>query len=463
MSGWSLLAGIGPLAIAVLALVLPLLRRRTADAAADSAVAILKDQLAELARDVERGLIQPEEARAARVEIERRLLRAADRATPHAFEAGRLGRALVLVALVAVPLGASALYLRLGSPSLPDLPFAARADERQGPAVPAEIETMVAGLEARLATDGDDLQGWLMLGRSRLVLGRPEPAIEAYRRALELAPAQSPEEAEAVAGLADALMAHSQGVVTPEVQALMQRLAPLLPGDPRPPYYLGLAAAQAGDFNAALDQWRVMLEEAPADAPWRAQVEPSIRRAATELGLDPEPILALARQPTAEEAAAAEMAALPPEERRARIRAMVDGLQSRLESAGGSAEEWQRLGQARLVLGERDAAIAAYREALAQAPDEPLALKGLATALVDEPAAADGLPVVTGDEALALFAQAARLAPDDPELNWYLGIRALADGDAASARAHWETVLAALDPTSPDWATVRARLDQLDD
>jgi len=457
MSGWSLLAGLGPLAIAVLALVLPLLRRRTADAAADSAVAILKDQLAELGRDVERGLLQPEEARAARVEIERRLLRAADRATPHAFEAGRIGRALVLVALVAVPLGATALYLRLGSPSLPDRPFASRADERQGPAVPEQILTMVANLEARLATDGDDPEGWLMLGRSRVVLGRLEPAIEAYRRALELAP----EQAEAVAGLADALMARSQGVVTPEVQALMRRLAALAPGDPRPPYFQGLAAAQAGDFNAALEQWRAMLEAAPADAPWRAQVEPSIRQAAAELGLDPEPILALARTPTAEEDAAAAMAALPPEERQARIRAMVDGLQSRLETSGGSVDEWQRLGQARLVLGERDAAIAAYREALAQAPDNPAALKGLAAALVDGPAEPDGLPVV-GDEALALFEQAATVAPDDPEPHWYLGIRALADGNPATAREHWETVLAGLDPTSPDWATVRARLDQLD-
>ncbi len=461
MSGWSLLLGLVPLAIAVLALVLPLLRQRTADAAADSAVAILKDQLAELGRDVERGVIQPEEARAARVEIERRLLRAADRATPHAFESGRLGRVLVLAALVAVPLGTTALYLRLGSPSLPDLPFASRADERQDPAVPAQIETMVAGLEARLATDGDDLEGWLMLARSRFVLGRLEPAIEAFRRALELAPSKSPAAAEAVAGLADALMGRSQGVVTPEVQALMQRLAPLVPGDPRPPYYQGLAAAQAGDFNAALDQWRAMLEAAPADAPWRAQVEPSIRQAAAELGIDPEPILALARRPTAQEEAAAEMAALSPEERQARIRSMVDGLQSRLETSGGSAEEWQRLGQARLILGERDAAIAAYREALAQAPGDAIALKSLAAALVEEPAETGGLPVV-GDEALGLFEEALDRVPDDPELHWYIGIRALADGDAARAREHWETVLAGLDPTSPDWATVRARLDQLD-
>lgn len=452
-----LLAGLVPLAIAVVALVLPLLRRRSTDAAADSAVAILEDQLGELARDQERGLIQPAEARAARVEIERRLLRTAGRARPHEFAAGRLGRSLVLVALLAVPLGAVALYARLGSPSVPDRPFASRADERQGPAVPAEILAMVANLEARLQADGNDPEGWLMLGRSQLTLGRPEQAIQSYRRALELAP----DDAEAVASLAEALMVHAQGVVTPEVQTLMRRLATLAPDDPRPPYFQGLAAAQAGDYGAALEQWRGLLASAPADAPWRAQIEPSIREAAQELGLDPAPILALARTPTAEEQAAAAMAALPPEERQAQVRAMVDRLQTRLETDGGSADEWHRLGQARLVLGERDRAIKAYREALALAPLDPVALKSLATALLEPPAEPDGLPVVT-DEALTLLQQATKLAPEDPELQWYLGIRALADGDPAAARTHWEALLAGLDPSSPDWATVRARLDALD-
>ncbi len=457
MSAWLLPVGLVPLAIAVLALALPLLRRRSTDAAADSAVAILENQLSELVRDEERGLIQPAEARAARVEIERRLLRAAGRVRSREFAAGRLGRALVLVALVAVPFGAVALYARLGSPSQPDRPFASRADERQGPAVSPEILAMVANLEARLESDGDDAEGWLMLGRSRLALGRPEQAIEAYRRAVTLAP----DDAETVAGLAEALMTHSRGVVTPEVQGLMRKLAALAPDDPRPRYFQGLAAAQAGDYNGALEQWRVLLAGAPADAPWRAQIEPSIREAAEALGLDPDPILALARAPTAEEAAAAAMAALPPEERQAQVEAMVDRLQARLETEGGSADEWRRLGQARLVLGERDRAIQAYREALALAPDDPLAMKSLAAALIEPPTTPEGLPVVN-DEARALLEQAAKLTPDDPELHWYLGIRAAADGDPAVARAHWETLLAELDPTGPDWAAVRARLDALD-
>ena len=44
------------------------------------------------------------------------------------------------------------------------------------------------GLAARLEDDPSDIEGWLRLAQSRTVLGEPEAAKEAYRRALEEAP-----------------------------------------------------------------------------------------------------------------------------------------------------------------------------------------------------------------------------------------------------------------------------------
>jgi cytochrome c-type biogenesis protein CcmH len=67
-------------------------------------------------------------------------------------------------------------------------------------------------------------------------------------------------------------------------------------------------------------------------------------------------------------APAADIAALPPTEQNAAIRGMVEGLSARLETQGGSVEEWTRLVRARMVLGERDkaeAALAQARRALA--------------------------------------------------------------------------------------------------
>ncbi len=445
-----------PLALAIVALALPLIGRRSADGAADSAVVILKDQLSELERDERRGLIGPAEAKAARLEIERRILRAASRGTPQHFAATPLGRALTIAALLAVPAGAGALYWQLGAPTLPDMPLASREIERGPTEVPEEIRAMVAGLEARLADDPDNLQGWLMLGRSQLTMGRTAEAIDAYRRARDL----GPEAIEAITGLADALLERAMGVVTPEVRQLMFRLAELEPGDPRPLYFAGLAAAQAGDYNGALERWRVLLEMTPADAPWRAQIEPSITQAARQLGLDPEPILALAAAPDPVEQRARDMAELAPEERTAQIRAMVQSLADRLAGEGGSAEEWQRLGRSYLIMGQRADAARAFRQALATEPDDPALNKGLATALLEAPAEPRGLPVIP-DEALPHLEKALAQTPEDPELHWYLGIRALADGNPEETREHWEQVLAQLDPATPEHAMVQSRLDML--
>ena len=460
MSLSTLLVILVPLAIAMAALALPLMGRRSVDGAADSTVAILKDQLAELERDQNRGLIAAPEAKAARLEVERRILKAATRTGPQTFQTTSLGRALVMFAIIAVPAGSAALYAQLGAPSMPDRPLASREMERTPTEVPAEVRAMVANLEARLAAEPDDVQGWLMLGRSKLTLNREGEAIDAYRQALALVPAQTPQEVEAVTGLADALLQRSMGVVTPEVRQLMFRLAELEPGDPRPLYFAGLADAQAGDYNGALERWRVLLENTPADAPWREQIEPSIVQAATQLGLDPEPILALSAAPTPEQERARELADLTPEERTAQIRGMVQGLADRLASEGGSAEDWQRLGRSYLVMGERDGAVRAFREALVQEPDDATLNKDLATALLEDPSDPAALPGIP-DEALPHLEKALAQTPDDPELHWYLGIRALADGNPVETREHWEQALTRLDPATPEHAMVQSRLDML--
>ena len=452
----TLLVIVIPLVIAIAALALPLMGRRSFDGATDSTVAILKDQLGELERDQRRGLIGEAEAKAARLEVERRILKAAARTSPQTFETTGLGRALVILAILALPAGSAALYMRLGAPAMPDMPLASREVD-ETPAVGAEeILAMVAGLETRLEENPDDVAGWLMLGRSKLALDRAAEAIDAYRRAVELAP----DDTETVTGLAEALLDRSMGVVTPEISQLMFKLAEIEPGDPRPLFYMGLADAQAGDYHGALERWRVLLESTPADAPWRAQIEPSIVQAATQLGLDPEPILALSAAPSPQEERARELAALSPEERSAQIRGMVQGLADRLAADGGPPEDWQRLGRSHLIMGDQEAAAQAFREALAQSPDDPVLNKDLATALLEAPIEPQGLPRIP-DEALTHLEKALAQSPEDPELHWYLGIRALADGNPEETREHWEKVLATLDPSTPEHALVQSRLDML--
>lgn len=416
---------------------------------------VYRDQLAEIAREEARGLLGAAEAAAMRTEVERRILRIAEEPPPPGEAPG--GRAVAAAVALAVPLLATGLYLAVGSPTLPDRPLAARSADPGGEDLP-DIGAMVARLEQRLQADPDDADGWLMLGRSRSVLDEYGLAAIAFRRALEL----RPDDPEALGGLAESLIAQAGGLVGGEPRDLLERLEQRVPGDPRAGYYLGLAAAQAGDRVAASGHWRRLLATAPRDAPWRASVVAAIREAGASLGVDVAAIID--DQPAAESdpraAEAARIAALPPEQQQARIRDMVDGLAARLEADGGTVEEWSRLAQARLVLGDRAAAAAAWDRALAEKPDDPRALKGKARVLLGEATEPSGLPVVPR-EAATLLERAAALDADDPEIDWLLGIHALQQGAPGEARERWQRVLARLGPSDPGRAAVESQLDRL--
>src|SRR5215469_6703549 len=89
---------------------------------------VYRDQLKELERDRERGLMNESAAAAARLEIERRLLAAESRAAP-APRAGGASPVLVIVLALTLPAAAALLYVRLGAPGVPDQPYASRAQE----------------------------------------------------------------------------------------------------------------------------------------------------------------------------------------------------------------------------------------------------------------------------------------------------------------------------------------------
>src|SRR5213078_769640 len=101
------------------------LARRGSDLGGGSDVAVYRDQLAEIERDRAAGLIAENAA--------------ADAQAPppaDAVSATWRRRSVAVAALILLPLGAAALYVALGSPSLPDQPLAARlAGARGNPSI----------------------------------------------------------------------------------------------------------------------------------------------------------------------------------------------------------------------------------------------------------------------------------------------------------------------------------------
>lgn len=358
--------------IASLAVILPMARaRREVSAARAHDLEVYRDQLAEVERDAERGLIGPDEAAQARAEIGRRILKldAQEEAEGPGGRGGALGRAMAMAAVVAVPVLSWGLYSAIGSPELPGQPLAERLAKAPSD---SSIDELVARAEAHLRANPEDGRGWDVLAPIYLRLERPGEAATAFRNAIRL----QGDSAVRSAGLGEALMAAAGGIVTAGAVAAFERAAALDPADPRPQFFIATAQAQEGDFAAAAQSLRALLAGLPAESPWRAVAEQTMARAEAEAARRAAP------GPTRDDVAAA--AAMSDEERADMIQVMVASLDERLRDNPKDAEGWQRLVRSYVVLDRREDArdaLARGIAALGAESDEARELTALAAGL----------------------------------------------------------------------------------
>jgi cytochrome c-type biogenesis protein CcmH len=306
---------------------------------------VYKDQLAEVDRDLATGLIASSEAEAARVEISRRLLAAADnqRDPPVASSLG-LRRFAAVLALVGLPIVSLAIYLPLGSPRLRDFPLAQRT---HAPDATQSLDNLVAQVEAHLEKNPTDGRGWNVLAPVLARLGRYEEAVQAYRNTITY----KGDSADRRADLGEALAGAAGGVVTSEARTEFERAIAMEANEPKANYFLGLAAEQDGRTAEAASIWRSILEKAPADAPWRPLVQAALGR----IGGSGAPALSDDAMAAAKDMNEADRGAM--------IHGMVDRLASRLKQNGDDVEGWLRLVRAYMVMGDRDKAKSALTDA----------------------------------------------------------------------------------------------------
>ena len=366
---WALCAAMTLITLA--ALLMPLLRSGRKPASTDDdrrGLAVLKDQIEEIERDRARGLLDEEQAKAARLEVERRLLAIADREVTGttARKPGTVGgRSLAVMLGLAVPAAALALYVGLGAPGEPSQPFA----EREGVAPARDMAELAESLSQRLARGEGGPDDWALLARTYSQLDRPAQAAQAAAEAIRLGHA----DAETHSFYGEMLVAAAEGTVTPEARQAFGRALELDRGNPRALYYAGLALAQDGQLQPAMEVWTNLAEASPPTAPWMTLLRRQLQRVAGELGVEP-PSVAMDQAPAgmpsesgdATAPSQADIAAaqdLTPEERMAFIRSMVAGLAERLEGSPDDLDGWLRLTRAYMVLQERDKANAALARA----------------------------------------------------------------------------------------------------
>lgn len=311
-----------------------------------------KSQLTGIDTDEKTGRLAPKEAEAARAELARELVRHRQTLSQieKTVEKKWLGPVLALTSVLVIA-SSVGVYFQLGTPD-PSVLVPINQVAQLTPEQRAEQENfarLLEQVEAQMLEDPSDVNGWSVLAPAYIRAGRYQDGVNAYRQILDL----TPPTADARTDLAEALLLMDGAEASNEVMALLASAAQSDPTHARSRFYLAAEATRLGQWDEAIAVWNELLGLANGDEPWIATAQNGLAMA-TARGITPEPT-----QPSA-----------PADPEQAEfIATMVAGLDERLNDEGGSIEEWTRLVQSYIVLGDLEKAQQNYQNAVTAFPE----------------------------------------------------------------------------------------------
>ncbi len=368
------------------------------------ALPIYTRQLVDLQTDLDNNVLSQEAASTQRAEIARRMLAAEERERMAFKPPSAQNRVLWVAGLSAIiPVAATVIYLGVGRPEailLPALPGTSTiAGTEPGAAhSPNELKEMASQLRAKLKQDPQDINNWVLLGRTLAQTEQYTEAKQAFQKAIELAP----DEPILFAQLGEVMVLEAQDTVTDAAIAAFDKSG----DDPRARYYLAVADIQHDRVKIGIDKLRNLLSSAPPNAPWRERVADTLR----ELGDDvpdaaPPPQSPLSMPPIAGNAKPSPeqieaMQKMSPDERQAMIRSMVDRLAKKLDENPNDKAGWERLAGAYDVLGDKDKAEEARKRgrAIKDGAAPPTSPPSAASSAQKPPAASAAAPGPTREQ-----------------------------------------------------------------
>ena len=190
---------------------------------------------------------------------------------PQVATAGRTahstGRWLIWLALVVIPLGGAAVYLKVGNPAALDPTNVKPAPDPMA---------MVARLQAKMDANPDDPAGWQLLARAYMVLNRPDDAVKSFNHILPIIKQQP----QLMADYAEALAASGDlnGARTWIKNALKQGSE-----DPKVLFMAGGLAFDEGNFKGAISYWERVLKLVAPDSQEAKFVQDNIAEAKSRL------------------------------------------------------------------------------------------------------------------------------------------------------------------------------------
>lgn len=331
----------------------------------------------------------------------------------------------------------------------------------------AAFERMASDLKRSLDAKPQDVDNWILLGRTLASLNRWGEAKDAFNHAIALQPAEPALHAQ----LGEVLTLEASGSVTAAAREQFSKA----PDDPRSRYYLAVGLAQSGDTEKAIRQLRALAAEAPPEAPWRQLVLDELSTlhgdglpdAAPQQSLTSELQNELAALTTPAAPQASPATATPPETpapapapaaaaAAPSLPASTAALEKRVQEQPGEAQGWLALARAYRAAGNE----AKARDTLLRANQAVPANRDLLMAYADE--LADGIkPDSLPDNFIGVMRQINAIDPDQVDALWYLGLAAAQRGDSHRAASYWRRLATDLPVGSKDRKTVQERLDAL--
>ena len=171
--------------------------------------------------------------------------------------------------LAAALLVALAGYAMQGRPGLAGAPKAQAAPTMNTPSDFAQLRRGLLG-------EFDRAGAWLTVAEASAQSGNTLSAVKMLQGQLE----QSPRDMDLWLGLADALIQHAGGLLTPSAEMAFNRAAQVAPDHPAPRFFYGLAVARMGQFEAAEGLWREVLAMPQVTENWRNVVAQAQRMSA---------------------------------------------------------------------------------------------------------------------------------------------------------------------------------------
>lgn len=271
MNGLFLLAALVLCLVALAFVAYPLLRSgqaTEADTQADVNRAVHRDRVGELDQDLAAGTLSQAQYDLALADLERELLDSgalAEESAAAGPRPQRLATVAAAVCLAGLPFAAMGLYLGVGSA---EAVFAtASPATNAAPPVSAEgrqreFEMLAQQLQGRLAEQPDDLESWILLGRTQVYLDDLAAAERAFRGAMAHGGDRDPD---ALTRYADVL-AERQGELAGEPATLIVRALAIDPDHPQGLWMAGSLAFETQELASARRHWERLLEVLPTES-----------------------------------------------------------------------------------------------------------------------------------------------------------------------------------------------------